>query len=374
MATSFGGSRYPSANAALAARVHRAQEQLARQRANSPLMQARKALVGLPGALSGRSRGYMTSQNTPPTPQTTEQTRADAHYARAVARQQDHERQIDDAITAFQTARSAASRASTPEVRASAQEAARTAEAAIHQLEDQTERVMEAVGRASARRDAAYGGPGVWMRYTDPEAEQALRQTLGSRATSTALARTVGAGKADTILISPAPLGGVTIMSKTDAGDSQYTLTRAPATYAQRLGVPPGTLVVLDPTVRSSGKTTATGDTVVRAMAGMRDLGVQRVLANAARGATWNGYDTWAKLGATGDLPRSVLSAAQAQFGGGVTRVEQVMDRPGGAAWWRQHGDSFDATMDLSPGGRSRAKLDRIEGLLNRRQQNGNTP
>jgi hypothetical protein len=71
-----------------------------------------------------------------------------------------------------------------------------------------------------------------------------------------------------------------------------------------------------------------------------------------------NGYYTWAKLGFTGEIPESLLALAEERFGPGITRVEQLM-RLGrvGEQWWREHGDSWDATFSFVDGSYSMRML-----------------
>jgi hypothetical protein len=198
---------------------------------------------------------------------------------------------------------------------------------------------------------------------------------LGEHANTTTLAALTHASRGDDVLVEQAPavLGDRAVKLTSDTAESEATLTvaRATALVAQGSGMKEGDLYIAEPTVRSAAKTANSGEDVIRSFATMRDLGVQRVFADAHRGdgeEKWNGYETWARMGAHGDIPKGrVLRAAQKEFPG-VTRVEALMGTAKGRSWWRANGDSFNATMDLSPGGATREYVDRMERHLNERQ------
>jgi len=121
--------------------------------------------------------------------------------------------------------------------------------------------------------------------------------------------------------------------------------------------------------VRVSEKTANGGQLLLHSFEAFRANGVARVISTAMRGQNFNGYETWAKLGATGKIPGHLITSKFREQFGGIKRVEQLMDAKGGAAWWREHGDSFKATMDLRPGGRTAKILDRLDARMARQAE-----
>ena len=108
------------------------------------------------------------------------------------------------------------------------------------------------------------------------------------------------------------------------------------------------------------------GRVIIRSMQHFQAMGMTRITAEAARSRHYNGYYTWARLGFTGTIPHDVLPAAQAKFGD-VTNVQDIMAKPGGAAWWKQNGSTFNATFDFASGSHSRQVFDRlVQGIANR--------
>src|SRR5262245_32844279 len=79
-----------------------------------------------------------------------------------------------------------------------------------------------------------------------------------------------------------------------------------------------------------------------------RRLGVSRIEAVATGGyrQVHNGYYTLPRLGYNGNLKASWLSNAPKRLQGAIT-IQQLFKRKGGAEWWRRHGRSFDAYINL---------------------------
>lgn len=113
------------------------------------------------------------------------------------------------------------------------------------------------------------------------------------------------------------------------------------------------------------GKGAETFATQVQAL---QALGVSRIETLAAgsgghfsRGApAWegrfNGYYTWARLGYDGDVPERTLGALppglKARLGDRPT-VQGLLALPGGLEAWKEYGDEFEGTFDLTPGSNS---------------------
>lgn len=106
------------------------------------------------------------------------------------------------------------------------------------------------------------------------------------------------------------------------------------------------------------------GQDIVQGMQTIARLGVDELRAEAARSGSMNGYYTWARMGFVGNIPRSVLPAARAAFGRHVDRVEELMRLPGGRQWWKEHGDTWGATFDFTPGSYSMRTLATWQGIL----------
>ncbi len=133
--------------------------------------------------------------------------------------------------------------------------------------------------------------------------------------------------------------------------------------------LPPGATIAHVDSVISGSKTTSSGKDLINGLHVMRALGVARIYATAAgehRGSM-NGYYTWAHLGGRGKIPEAVKFLARQRFGSHVSRVEQIMSKRGGSAWWKIHGSTFQVRMDLYRGGRTRRVLDAYEKALAKR-------
>jgi hypothetical protein len=118
-------------------------------------------------------------------------------------------------------------------------------------------------------------------------------------------------------------------------------------------------------------KTSGSGRDLIQGFDNMRAMGITKLVANAARGPALNGYITWARLGFTGKIPAERLDAARQQFGPKVTRIEHLMAQKGGAAWWKQHGDSWEATFNFGKGSHSMKKLNEYRTMINRHSDGG---
>lgn len=95
-------------------------------------------------------------------------------------------------------------------------------------------------------------------------------------------------------------------------------------------------------------------------VAALKAAGVDRIETHAARddspGNAMNGYYTWARLGYDGEIPASTLGKMPAGLKRqlkGRTNVQSLMGTPEGRDFWKEHGDSFDASFDLKEGSQS---------------------
>jgi hypothetical protein len=94
-------------------------------------------------------------------------------------------------------------------------------------------------------------------------------------------------------------------------------------------------------------------------------LGVQRIVTQAAGrpGPELNGYYTWAVLGFNGVIPptaRRALARPNApEHLRDVTDMHDLILRPGGVAWWKVHGRTWDGEFDLAEGSTHRRILRR---------------
>lgn len=246
-----------------------------------------------------------------------------------------------------------------------------------HRVVDRLGDVQDKVARLQPRASAA-------MR------RETIREVFGRDVSREELGRLVGKKPGHGLLVKTAsqrlgqePDRGysahVFLDTRSRKGDSYGSMVIGKLTpeAAAARGLHAGSVMASDVDVRtgndSSHRRAESGIELLRAVNHMRDMGIERVEASAARSPDHNGYDTWAKLGGEGELPRShagglrdVREMAQKTFGAYVTRVEHVMDQPGGPKWWRKNGDTFAMSMDLRPGGRAARTLDRIRGALER--------
>ncbi len=78
-----------------------------------------------------------------------------------------------------------------------------------------------------------------------------------------------------------------------------------------------------------------------------RRLGVKEltVTAAGAKGDTFNGYTTWAKLGFNGAIGRPLPARFK-----GAKDLNDLHRMKGGAEWWKENGSTFNGTFDLGRG------------------------
>ena len=181
------------------------------------------------------------------------------------------------------------------------------------------------------------------------KAQAAFAYIFGHPISEHDLARLAGAQPGDHLDVQAglAPRTGVVVSLDSPHMEHRFLLYRG--TYEQ-----PDAVVFHDYYTGNKGARTATsGREILQGIQEAHRLGVTRIEATAARyndrnEDVMNGYYTWARLGFTGDIPEDVLPAAQARFGSGVTRVDQLMQEQGGPQWWKQHGSNWQATFDFA--------------------------
>jgi hypothetical protein len=217
---------------------------------------------------------------------------------------------------------------------------------------------------AKGKIDLARGGTGVRFDFKDApgepgSAQRTLDQTFGRVVSHEDLAKLSGARLGDRVFVAEAA-SGVRVWVKGNI-ERNFEVTRQG-----------NELVLHDNITRNMAeKTAGSGRDLIAGMDHMRAAGVTRLVATAARGPTLNGYYTWARLGFTGKIPAERLDAAQQQFGPKVTRIEHLMAQKGGAQWWKQNGDSWEATFDFGKGSHSMKKLNEYRAMINRHSGGG---
>ena len=88
-------------------------------------------------------------------------------------------------------------------------------------------------------------------------------------------------------------------------------------------------------------------------------MGFKKIVCQAERGADYNGYYTWPRLGydARLDDAPDLRYPLPKQFRG-ATHVSDLMKTPAGRNWWKQNGTTVEnATFDLAQGSLSRTTL-----------------
>lgn len=92
----------------------------------------------------------------------------------------------------------------------------------------------------------------------------------------------------------------------------------------------------------------------------LRGAGVSRIETFAAgkKGdKSFNGYYTWPRLGYNATIPLSTRLKMPLRFQTALT-LQGLLDKPGGAQWWKENGSDMDMSFDLTPGSRSQKVLD----------------
>jgi predicted GNAT family acetyltransferase len=201
------------------------------------------------------------------------------------------------------------------------------------------------------------------ISYEDDEARTAVQAVFGRELSPEDLGRLAGAREDDLIEI----CGGgehfeITMRSAGAERNASFTVYRVDQE-----------IVINDTYVRNSGDAQGAGRDLIAAFDDMRALGVSRMEASAARSDGGRvtgmiGYYVWAKLGFTGAIPDAVLPGAQERFGPGITQVEQLM-RLGreGELWWKEHGDTWDATFSFEDGSYSMRMLNAWRSRIQRK-------
>jgi predicted GNAT family acetyltransferase len=201
------------------------------------------------------------------------------------------------------------------------------------------------------------------ITYEDDEARSAVQAVFGRELSSEDLSRLAGAREDDLIEISGGTEYFEINMHSADAErNASFTVYRMDQN-----------IIINNTYVRNSGDAQGAGRDLIAAFDDMKALGVSRMEASAARSEGgraqgMNGYYTWAKLGFTGEIPDALLPLAEERFGPGITRVEQLM-RLGrvGEQWWKEHGDSWDATFSFEDGSYSMRVLNAWRNRIERK-------
>jgi predicted GNAT family acetyltransferase len=203
------------------------------------------------------------------------------------------------------------------------------------------------------------------ITFEDEEARTAVQAVFGRELSSEDLGRLAGAREDDLIEI----CGGgeqfeITMRSVDAERNASFTVYRRDQQ-----------IVIQDTYVRNSGVAQGAGRDLIQAFDDMKALGVSRMEASAARSDGGRvtgmiGYYVWAKLGFTGAIPDEVLPGAQERFGPGITQVEQLI-RLGreGELWWKEHGDTWDATFSFEEGSYSMRMLGAWRSRIERKNE-----
>jgi hypothetical protein len=265
-----------------------------------------------------------------------------------------------------------------PEVRASLERVAQSdqahsrAEVAHEQAREEMRRALTRVSASNARIASAERAV---RAERSPHGISIVRQNQGQESIDAVFGRHMS--EEDIIRLAGATRGAEIHVSGTN-GHANVEISmngedRTARFFVRREG---NEVVHYGSFVRNLGeKTSSSGAEVIKAFDNLKRSGVTRLEAQAAkevhggRERQMNGYYTWARLGATGEIPEHIVGDAQARFGSHVTRVEHLMAQQGGAGWWKQHGDSFDATFDFHDGSHSMSKLNEYGAMINRHGQ-----
>jgi SPP1 gp7 family putative phage head morphogenesis protein len=87
----------------------------------------------------------------------------------------------------------------------------------------------------------------------------------------------------------------------------------------------------------------------------------------------YNGYYTWPRLGYDGPLSSRLADQAKAEIGQEVKTVQELLDLPGGPAWWKANGHGLELKFDLTPGSLSMRKLDAYMEYSRKKRAEGGT-
>jgi hypothetical protein len=218
---------------------------------------------------------------------------------------------------------------------------------------------------AKGHLDVARGGTGVRFDFQDRigepgSAQRELNKTFGREVSREDLVKLSGARLGDQVFVTELGSEGVQIWVKGNI-ERNFEVER------QGNGV-----VLHDHITRNMAeKTSGSGRDLIQGFDNMRAMGITKLVATAARGPTLNGYITWARLGFTGKIPERLRADVHAQFGSKVNRVEHLMAQKGGAAWWKQNGDDWEATFNFGKGSHSMKKLNEYRAMINRHSGGG---
>jgi hypothetical protein len=233
------------------------------------------------------------------------------------------------------------------------------------QLERAANEAQRQVEIAKGHLDVARGGTGVRFDFQDRigepgSAQRALDKTFGRAMSKEDIAKLSGARLGDRVFVAESGANGVHVWVKGNI-ERNFEVTRQ------------GNAVVLHDhiTRNMAEKTSGSGRDLIQGFDNMRAMGITKLVATAARGPSLNGYHTWAKLGFTGKIPEHLRADVQTQFGSRVTRVERLMAQKGGAQWWKQHGDNWEATFLFGKGSHSMKVLNEFRAKLERHSDGG---
>ena len=264
---------------------------------------------------------------------------------------------VDEGIAAHPDVHAAASHvAVTTSASHDAYQRLRSAQSDAEQAHRRLQQAERTVARRAGTVPGSQRAPAA-IFYADTDAADALRETFSYSLTPHEISALSGAAHGDRVVVSAAGSSwhaGVRVDVRGAHVSREFTVRQEH-----------GLVVVHDHITHNLGeKTGSSGRKIIAGFEGMRTVGVDLLVAQAARASDLNGYYTWARLGFMGDIPHAILHEAQQRFASGITRVEDLMQEPGGAQWWKQHGDSWDATFDFRPGSYSMRVLDRFKRAL----------
>jgi hypothetical protein len=194
--------------------------------------------------------------------------------------------------------------------------------------------------------------------YTAKEMTKEVRKTLGPDASLRDVASAVGAPKGATVNLSEDATSGINVRVSGANFNAERRIYKDSSgdlvIKNEFFGVEPG----------SRGKGIG-ADVFGRQVEQASSLGVKKIRTEAAGSAddlAFNGYKVWPRFGYDGNIPKkvndSVASGSIPKPPGNPTRVSHLMASPEGRQWWDNHGSTFDAEFDLTPGSYSRNTWD----------------